>query len=881
MKRKNHLMFYLTLLICAIMPLGFASFDILAGETSQAKPTLEDSVTKVCYNDTTNKYYTTIEMALKEANSGETIYVIPNPDGVSIYNDCVIKEGVTLNLPYSITYDASTKTYSNPISFASTYGGVTTLSYNDNSRKSILYIEEGVTLTNNGTLYIGGIQSGGNGGSYYSGHTQESFSEINVKKNASIVSNGTITSYGYISGVTETNGETGEIYSTSNLIFNKTSLTEIPFIVVEHRGGSVFMGMAGSDTNDIKNIILTLITSDTTEANLVTSPFNRFFFHNLLNINYTFYSGSILIGKADMYADGQNNKADVRLFDFNNDSSFISFNNNNSLVSGWVNSTTNKNSVNFYGDFSLNSLSISLYVDKAGGIIKGNIYMSTSNIYFPISHYFDISLNPFKDNQNSTINLLNQKIKLLPGCNFIINHGVTVNADSIIVYKNSDFYQNGIYYVTGNVGCSFPYPSTTDAFLLCNGILNTNSFGGLVQTTFLNNASSSINIYNQNYVINKEIYSTYNAVLNVSLTSQSYDAAEYKSINRIAEANIVSLNDPSIKNLSTNTPYKTVIINGNFVYYSYTINFVNTSNDDINFNNYIINNSNYPYFDPNLSSSLVPLTVQKKSDAFEDIKFVGFYLDQNCTVSVSSIGMDVLDKLINDSLYIYCKWQFNKTGITVIINDESGNEISNKYYDDNKVNIQLPNDDITNSTSWSGNYNTDNVISRIEYTFTGWSVYDYTTGILLETLTIVDDYDINALPGSILVLMPNFTSNVSNFYKIDMSFSKVTVGLMFTCSTTATIIASNAITSGMVQNEYKLVNVNLKDDNINTFIFIEENNSITINYSGDSNFLGNSAKITIDFDGFINGNTTIGPTADKNQTVRKTIGSSPASINIH
>lgn len=109
MKRKNHLMFYLTLLICAIMPLGFASFDILAGETSQAKPTLDDdTVTKVCYNDTTNKYYTTIEMALKEANSGETIYVIPNHDGVSIYNDCVIKEGVTLNLPYAMPYDAST-----------------------------------------------------------------------------------------------------------------------------------------------------------------------------------------------------------------------------------------------------------------------------------------------------------------------------------------------------------------------------------------------------------------------------------------------------------------------------------------------------------------------------------------------------------------------------------------------------------------------------------------------------------------------------------------------------------------------------------------------------------------------------------------------------
>lgn len=860
MKRKNHLMFYLTLLICAIMPLGFASFDILAGETSQAKPTLDvdDTVTKICYNDTTNKYYTTIEMALKEANSGETIYVIPNPDGVSIYNDCVIKEGVTLNLPYQIAY--SNGVYSNPVSFASTHGSATSLVYNNlQARKSLLIIEEGVTLTNNGSLYVGGIQTGGQGGTNYSGSTQTSFSEIKVSKNASLISNGEITCYGYISGETEVDSSNVQIKSLSNIILNSSSSITLPFIVVEHRGGGVFMGMAASSNSEMFSIIRKLMASGSTEANLQTSPFNRFFLHNLIDINYTIYSGAKVYARADLYADNQNNAATVNLVGLNDNSFFISLTDTRSVVKGWLNSETNKNSINFYGNFKLNNLTLSLFVSKANGRVEGYINMSTSQVHFPISHYFDISLNNFLDGSSSTVDLTAQKLKFLPGSNIIINKGVNVNANSIAVYKNELFYPNGKYYVTGSVGNSLAYPSTTDANFILNGTLNVDSFGGLVKRTSITN-QSFINIAVNNTVTIKEIYSTHEEVLDVIITSQNYDAADYLDCSSVANGQIITVSDSKNSTLYTNSNYKCAFVNNEFVYYLYTINYQNVSNNSINFDDYQILNTNNTYFIPDDASSLKSLTYQKINSGAEDINFLGFYFDANCTINASILSSNIVNQYLeNDTLTIYCKWEKATNGITVLVEDINGTgaQYSLKEFENTtEETISLPTIfDKPNLTS--GTYEVDNSINVTTYTFNGW---DIEGGTFSDGSTFVSKnpstVKVTGNIGSMITLKPNISSVLKTFNRINISFKAIYVGNFIANAETSAGINANNIINDSSLTVKSNVTINYGGSDKTNIIYAEKGTPIKITYSGETAGVGNrhKAAVSIKFIGFTNNN---------------------------
>ena len=833
MKRKNHLMFYLTLLICAIMPLGFASFDILAGETSQAKPTLDDdAVTKVCYNDTTNKYYTTIEMALKEANSGETIYVIPNADGVSIYNDCVIKEGVTLNLPYDITYDESTNTYSNPISFASTSGSPGNLTYNTSYRESLLYIEEGVTLTNNGTLYVGGKQTGGSGGLAFAGQTYQSFSEINVKKNATIISNGKLTSYGYITGETSINNETNEVTMLSTIKLSASSETEIPFIVVEHRGGTAFTSMAAESTLDLLGYLATLTSGGTVYAKLQTSPFNRFLFHNLLNINYEFVYGSILIGKADLYANNQSNKADVNVIGTTN--SFLLQLMSGSYVKGYIDNTVAepKNHLNIYGNCKLNSMALEI------GALGGKVQLSTSDIHFPLSLYFDVTLNSTSPNNQCVVDLTSQKVKILPGCNFKINSGVIVNADSLVVYKNSNFYDStGKYYITSS-SCSEgkAYPSTTDGKLVCNGVLNTNSLGGIIFTEIESNLSM-INISNSNNVSMKE----------VSVAQKVTEAATYVTLNFTSQGRAVNNNELITTDLYTNTSYKSTFFNDEYVFYNYKIQYQNVG-DSIDFSNYNITNPNgHFYTSPNIFY-LENLTYEKNTAEASEIYFIGFYLDPDLTNEISSIDSNLIKQYASSDgvLTIYSRWELPREGVTVIIKDAEGNTSSEKNYDttDISVSINPSNLNLIKQSKYTISDNRE-TIDEISYTFDGWTIdggmfADGTTGpINSNTL------EIQASSGSIVTLNPHFKETTITYYKLTLSVS-LKSGLTGTSCTISFAECLQIIDSGVLKHLSQTVN-NTSD----SIYYLRSGSIVSLSYEGYNGLFINT-NVKIKFSGFDN-----------------------------
>lgn len=105
----------------------------------------------VAYNSTSGNYYGTVEKALSGASSGNKIWVL---GGIytatkfypTIKSNCEIKSGVELNLSYSST-DYST-------------GYLVAQGSNSGSNPGYLYIEEGVTVSNNGTLMVGACVTG-------------------------------------------------------------------------------------------------------------------------------------------------------------------------------------------------------------------------------------------------------------------------------------------------------------------------------------------------------------------------------------------------------------------------------------------------------------------------------------------------------------------------------------------------------------------------------------------------------------------------------------------------------------------------------------------------------------------------------------------------
>ena len=601
------------------------------------------------------------------------------------------------------------------------------------------------------------------------------------------------------------------------------------------------------------------MASGSTEANLQTSPFNRFFLHNLIDINYTIYSGAKVYARADLYADNQNNAATVNLVGLNDNSFFISLTDTRSVVKGWLNSETNKNSINFYGNFKLNNLTLSLFVSKANGRVEGYINMSTSQVHFPISHYFDISLNNFLDGSSSTVDLTAQKLKFLPGSNIIINKGVNVNANSIAVYKNELFYPNGKYYVTGSVGNSLAYPSTTDANFILNGTLNVDSFGGLVKRTSITN-QSFINIAVNNTVTIKEIYSTHEEVLDVIITSQNYDAADYLDCSSVANGQIITVSDSKNSTLYTNSNYKCAFVNNEFVYYLYTINYQNVSNNSINFYDYQILNTNNTYFIPDDASSLKSLTYQKINSGAEDINFLGFYFDANCTINASILSSNIVNQYLeNDTLTIYCKWEKATNGITVLVEDINGTgaQYSLKEFENTtEETISLPTIfDKPNLTS--GTYEVDNSINVTTYTFNGW---DIEGGTFSDGSTFVSKnpstVKVTGNIGSMITLKPNISSVLKTFNRINISFKAIYVGNFIANAETSAGINANNIINDSSLTVKSNVTINYGGSDKTNIIYAEKGTPIKITYSGETAGVGNrhKAAVSIKFIGFTNNN---------------------------
>ncbi len=408
-----------------------------------------------------------------------------------------VSSGETLLLPYDGNDGLNTTTSADTSAFGT------------NAKKVELKIGEGITLTNNGTLNIGGITTGRQGGQ--SGCTAGDHAQITLGKNAIINSYGNINAYGFIAEADDNNG--------SEVIVNTGTLL-MPFIVVEHRGGTAFANMVskGAFQYDSKN--------------LKTSPFNRFYMENV-HPQLTVLSGAILKGHANLFANDHDNTTDINLV--GTSGYLINLSQNTKLVAKY-NVNAKIMSVEIKGSATLNALELSLTNPVS-------ITLSTKTVHFPISWHFNITLSSYEDGNPSTVTATEQKLKLLPSAKFTVGKNVTLIADELVVYdeKAIDFVDPTKSYdpSTDNVKKNIP------ATLIINGTLQANKLAGHVQTEIDN---AHLVISNGNTIATKEI-TAIGGTTGLGLGDQS----KYKDISHTLNGAVYNDGNISQQNLNVGT----------------------------------------------------------------------------------------------------------------------------------------------------------------------------------------------------------------------------------------------------------------------------------------------------------------------------------------
>jgi len=338
-----------------------------------------------------------------------------------IDGDCTIASNVTLLIPYGTDvsgyYSFSSRKYTPELitsgtSSSSTYM-VTASAYDNGTKycKNSITVLSGKKLTNNGKIIIPGIITGGSGGSPITSVTALDHSRINLQSNSKIengASTADITCYGYIDELGE-NTKVSLPQGNLNVVFS----------IVEHRGGAIFLAMAGG------------ISSITSLKIKDTSPFNRFYVESVTStIEVT--EGATVNGFYDLYVT-EHLSGSIGFFG-KGSGYFIGFDENdgkNSKAFLKYNPDDQQNELIIQGNASINKLdvSIKMYI---------SITLSTQDVYLPLSHYWNLSFQRFNGNgEAATINATGQDIKIMPGAQVRIEEGVTVKAKNIAVYTKT------------------------------------------------------------------------------------------------------------------------------------------------------------------------------------------------------------------------------------------------------------------------------------------------------------------------------------------------------------------------------------------------------------------------------------------------------------
>lgn len=583
LKSKNIYKYFLILLALAFcfLSVGFSSwniYDSFSIEAIQVEP--------VCYNSSTGVQYYTIEDALKNASSGQTIYcyIGKNP---TIRKSCTIGNNITLCLPFSDTkYNGRQM---NAESSNTWFSGELVNNFADSNQincdkylKNTVSIGKNVTVTNNGIINIGGVLGSESQG--LQGSTTGDFAQIIMNDNSTIINNGAIDCMGYIKERSKNNG--------SKIINNSSSIVKMPFVFYDYKGGTYTASVYGNDTSKIfplncydfpniqpvqeYNYKSHLIGYVDLYTNQVTKPVKK----GRITVNITIAARHNtddleIIGESNsMYNILDSNSKIILKYTPIGDPVFtrVSIENNYYIGSGGY--TT----IDFYGNNSYIGTSITLnaandvtytgsgfgyeaVAELAKGIIEKNLNQTiqTSSIDFPIPWNLSLTF-------HSGAFQLTNSIKLLGGAKINIENGATfslVNNGKVNIYDSSS--GSALYQDTAFSSYIYPF-SKGEGVFINNGNLTISSgtsFGGRITS---NSSTGVITVASGSNLNN----STHEGKGSYTINGMSivFSFNDYSGSPITKNANVLIYNDSlsseEESTLSVGTYYSNKSINNNF-----------------------------------------------------------------------------------------------------------------------------------------------------------------------------------------------------------------------------------------------------------------------------------------------------------------------------
>ncbi|MBQ7880895.1 MAG: hypothetical protein IJ358_03540, partial [Clostridia bacterium] len=397
-------------------------------------------------------YYETIEQALADAESGNTVFVLPDATGkVVIANHTTIGTGVTMVMLFA--EDETSGRNSSGVatlntSNAASCDGITSLKCTNQ-----VVLNEGIKITieSGGVLEIAGELSSSGGAKDYAGHTARNYAELLMQKDSLIDCYGEIKCTGFINESVLNNG--------SQVTINDGSIS-LPFVLRDFKGGSYMYAVYNKISSK------------------ATSAFNQYQFRNISSKLRVNYSGEVY-GYANLYASDKNNNTIIKFVGTTSDFLIQFTEKDFSYLEAKYDPRQNYEvcDLDIYGGMTLNSMSLSI------NVVLFTADIDTANVYFPLNWAFDISLNKSANQESAYFNL-KQKIKMMPGSKLTIEKGVTAEFSSLNIYGT---------YTDQNTKPSAPlYPSKDPALLTVNGKMICDTVGGNIYSS-IDNAQVVIN----------------------------------------------------------------------------------------------------------------------------------------------------------------------------------------------------------------------------------------------------------------------------------------------------------------------------------------------------------------------------------------------------
>lgn len=701
-KISRYIFFFLFFFIFTI-PCAFSSWIISKDDIGNIVNVA--NLDPVCYinsNNSANQYYS-IERALMNASSGDTVYVIPETNPTIKYN-CSIKNGVTLaigsltkNNSYILDsngnytyidrgiFDENNDT-SNENLPASRGPHVQSYNFADSTeanvnlyRKNLIHLKATLKIEANARLNIGGRL--GSESQALAGCTTGDYAEILMYEGSTIDNYGTIDCPGYIKKVDS---------STICNVFNRNgSKVYTPFVLGDFNGGTY---SATCNQKDSEKVM----------------PFNQWVLPNL-QVSTTYYFGSSLFGYYDAYNNTYMSKTVLfitvtvkkghksgtvsvigttnSIFNINEGGSIIikpssAFSKYTIYGSGYL---INKNfDIDIYGGAEIEKMLIPNPMpdlEKYSGITNVDIKdVDSSQYFFSLPHYYDFHI---YGNLN-----IKTKQKVMPGCNMYVEENGELNINNqLIVYENFDesssskavkyplkFNQNKVSYITN---CIFN-----------SGTINCNSaFGGKIyplKSNSILNLSSSTSLS----VTSREMSSG-------AMDIPNFNATYQPDVVQSARGPISSYDN--VSNFGTNVYVSEIDENGNYYWKlatdldSYTITYhLNGGTSSVN------DGETKTYYLPKGSTNtLTTAPVQNPTKQY--YTFAGWYLDEALTQSLDNGYVASNGSVIN----LYAKYSDKQYQIDYIISNSTGLEIeytnnnptiiTKTLFDNNGGKIQLNN----------------------------------------------------------------------------------------------------------------------------------------------------------------------------------------------